>query len=383
MYKTSCESRYDVFSFEVDKAVALSDVYLKKQPQLLLLTFCFFSLQISGTPVSFSSFSMNLTRGFHRLVWKYVKDVSYFTGEDVVFLKMLELTGVEYADSSCTGCLPGYFSESGATQCQTCPRDSVSNITGSQSCSPCPTDSYAEEGSTKCLPRTECTDNDQYFEYTDCKSDGTNINRQKVWNWNAFTTCKKDTPNPTETVPCGPCKSGEIRNKENCQACAVGSAAVNDQCTPCGDGHAAIPEVYITEWRNYASIPNLSTSCTGTCGDNGWVMRGDKIHSGFGHGSQVDSSLSYKFFLEKAGTLTFTVNVTCAAECLLQIYDNDVYVETITGSKKEATYTLKSGQHTFMWNFDKQTSLGSQNDRAEIYSLRFIFYFSSFSSSFS
>lgn len=81
----SAEENYDYFEFLVDEQRVLK----------------------KSNVAPWENFAYNLTRGYHTLKWRYVKDFSLTRGEDRVKVRDIILTHTNNVVTKCPPCPPG------------------------------------------------------------------------------------------------------------------------------------------------------------------------------------------------------------------------------------------------------------------------------------
>jgi len=234
-YRVSSEPNYDFLYFYVNNVLILSD----------------------SNMASFVTYHRNLTKGYYTFKWVYSKDFSFSQGEDAGFLRMLELGGIDYAESECTLCAKGTYTDQEASpECLPCPANTFANNTGVQQCTPCALTEYSFAGSIECTTRAACTANDYHYEYTACS----NNMRNKYYVWNTPIICDTTTyplPATQFNIACADCNPGTERstNDWQCHDCSTGyfRAAGGSSCQPCASGSAAPKGYNFVLWEYWPS----------------------------------------------------------------------------------------------------------------------------------
>eukprot|EP01105_Mastigella_eilhardi_P023797 TRINITY_DN6058_c0_g1_i1.p1 TRINITY_DN6058_c0_g1~~TRINITY_DN6058_c0_g1_i1.p1 ORF type:complete len:1614 (-),score=341.66 TRINITY_DN6058_c0_g1_i1:49-4845(-) len=327
-------------------------------------------LPITSTQLEFLTTEYPLKSGFHLLQWVYYKDLTASKGADMATIQAIEVTGLDYADNTCMLCAPGSYSkQQQQATCKYCPRNTYAPASGSQDCLPCDAGTYSLEGSIKCLPKPACTSADYQLTSTPCQMRNGNPLRDIIYTWLPSSVCFNDNatlPAGQYDVPCGACNAGQFRpaGSASCLSCAAGeySLAGSTTCGTCSAGTRAIRGLFFDQWNDMSELP-FTTNCTGSCGTDGWQIGSNAIHSGVGHGQYANSRLQLVVYVDEPGTIYFQVKVNCTSsstlECQLQYVDQGIDSMSFGpswGRVQEYTHKVEPGTHTFVWNFQKQTT---------------------------
>eukprot|EP01114_Cavostelium_apophysatum_P007372 TRINITY_DN1945_c0_g1_i2.p1 TRINITY_DN1945_c0_g1~~TRINITY_DN1945_c0_g1_i2.p1 ORF type:complete len:1604 (-),score=325.86 TRINITY_DN1945_c0_g1_i2:47-4858(-) len=328
----------------------------------------------------YARFSTNLTRGFYDFTWTYSKDYDRSEGEDAAFIKILEIGGLTYSQDECTPCARGQYNDDHKLEdCYDCPMNTYTDEVGQQSCKPCAANEYAYPGSYDCTERLPCTTNDYGVYYTDCM----NGVRNKYYKFYEPVICNNASytlPAVQNNLPCDQCDPGTYRDENSwrCKDCpdgtwsavgAVGMAA----CTACDPGYAAVKGYNFVRWSEMHS--ELTTSCSGDCGSNGFRHMDSYIDSGIGHGVSVDVFLSMIAPLANGpGKVSFNFTLKCIRSCLLEFVDEGFQTASFdTATNRVVNYNLAwnpddNGRHTLKWNFHRDDPTNANhNDRVMIH----------------
>jgi Tyrosine-protein kinase ephrin type A/B receptor-like/Folate receptor family len=160
-----------------------------------------------NNPDSFEEQRFPLSPGSHSLRWSYRKDYSVAVGDDAAYLRMVEVSGMTWADDSCTNCPPGTSSGAGRSECDPCPANTYAAGVGNVKCQPCPSGTYSFQGARVCPDRELCTEDDRLPRYTDCEGGS----RTLYYEWNLPVICDSEhseLPRPIVEHACAPCNPG-------------------------------------------------------------------------------------------------------------------------------------------------------------------------------
>lgn len=268
-----------------------------------------------------------LKAGVHVLRWVYFKDASGSEGTDQAQIKNIEITGTKYADSACTSCNPGTYSDIGADRCHECPPNTYTDEYGAASCKACSPSTYAYLGSHSCEDRRPCTADDYSSFFTPC----VNGVRSRLFMFNQPVICNTQNfrlPANVSNLPCASCNPGQYRpqGSSTCVTCPPGqySGTGAASCTPCPAGSFAKKRLFYTQFDTYADLPGVTSWCQGECATNGWRLLSNDIDSGVGHGSVVNVVLQIVVELEDNGSALFNYSVVCKDMCRFSFIDVNV-----------------------------------------------------------
>ena len=376
-YRVDAERGFDFFSFEFDENVVLARV----------------SQQLTYTRVSY-----NVPVGVHVFKWKYAKDFSISYGDDTAFLRLVEVTGTAFADSSCSSCPTGtYADKTGSSTCTLCPGGTSAENPGSSVCEPCRANEYSFPGADRCYPSAPCVESDVMSYYSECFS---NQSRAQYFYYQTPKICSENVqgayrkPADRYNLECAPCAPGTHRNSETgqCESCPNNqySSGNNQHCQSCPAGHAGRRDFI---WNNFDTLPPASVpatmNCTGECGTNGWRLSGQGyIDSGVNHGAYAMSSFSLDITTVSSADVVFNVSFSCARLCFVSLVDQDITGSNATDPVLLGTYSLysfffsanttvtrtirvPSGSHRFSWVFSKfDGTYVSMQDHVKIYGIQ-------------
>ena len=357
-YRVDAERGFDFFTFEIDEEAKIDRV----------------SQQLSYVKVSFP-----VTTGTHIFRWKYTKDFSLSYGDDTVFLRLIEVTGTAFADSSCTPCSAGFFaSRMGSSSCTPCPANTAAPNSGSAVCPACGRDEYSFLGSTRCYPSQPCQQSDVVTYYSSCF---TNNTRSQYYYYQTPKICSEflggayTKPSDRYNLSCAPCSPGWQRNTQTgmCESCPTNtySLGTGDACTACPTGYAGRRDFF---WTNFEELPNPAIAsamgCTGECGTNGWRLGSGYIDSGVGHGAYSDVFFSLNVTTVSDAYISYNFSFECNRLCYLSYTEHDITGNNATNPvlmQTRTTYSfffttgvvyaqnvpMKAGDHMITFHFSK------------------------------
>jgi hypothetical protein len=258
------------------------------------------------------------------IIWQYFKDRSITRGEDKGFLRSINITGTTYAQTSCTNCPIGHFSNlTAASSCLPCPAGTYNPDTiGASNCSPCPLGTFSFEGATRCIPNNPCSiamnSSDISYYYTPCFN-GTRLKRFALINPPACDDTGIVLPpdNPESCVP-APCLPGQYRdptNVDRCLYCQPGTYSVRGETTLCQScllGQSSNQRVqHINTWGpNWET--GIDTGCEGdTCTGSGWRKAYWYTDSGLGLVDGSRSWLQLTTMLSKGSEIFMRYSLPC------------------------------------------------------------------------
>eukprot|EP00899_Mesostigma_viride_P022288 jgi/Mesvir1/3243/Mv16385-RA.1 len=339
--------------------------------------------------------SVELTRGYHDLTWRYTKDEQWSMGTDSATVSYIEVNGTDFNARSCIPCPAGYTSPIGAGECVPCPINSFSSASGSPSCTACPDGQF-----TLALPRTQCfnrpgcvVSRDATAKYSLCKADGSHT---KSYEWLQPQTCRggESLPAPTSSK-CGACAAGRHKvvdtanDRTQCKFCPQGffSKGNDGECTPCPGGTVGrkVIDYRSFEWYGTSLPENFTTGCDGDCGTPGWRVVNDHLDTGVGHGDEVTVWLRMQVVLEAEGTLEFEYSLDVSSytdRSLFAYVDDDRVFQnpwdlSLNGKRQKTNpIRLSKGAHVIDWMYEKSGSHDARDtskDVATIYSIRITF----------
>eukprot|EP00727_Mastigamoeba_balamuthi_P006970 m51a1_g2894 hypothetical protein (852) ;mRNA; f:435409-439420 len=359
-YRVSSEPSWDGMAFRIDGIKALS---------------------VTGV-ANWTTFTAEVTEGYHVLQWEYFKDVNMQRNEDRAYIRNLTITGIAPPPSSCTPCPAGSSQGlAGQPSCTPCEANTYSPGTGATSCLACPAGKISPAGSTTCYNAKACTPNDWTYSLSKCA----NGKQTKTYSWIQPPSCdisKATSPLPaSETVDCQTpvCKAGQYLKDGECVYCSEGthsSAASQTACAQCGLGsQAAVAVAYITNWDPAAVPTGFSSSCTGQCNSRGWRSAYNFIDSGSYHAAGAVSTLQYSTYYGASGVANFTVQLHCvgtSANLTLQLDNEAPTTYRCTGCDAKpfsVSVALTSGRHSIRWAYHKnRNSFDDACDSARVIS---------------
>ncbi len=330
-------------------------------------------------------------KGHHVLTLAFSKDISISKGSDMAMIEELEINGLEWADSSCTQCSPGSFSRAGARNCTVCPFNTATEHAGTPNrCEPCPADMYALVGSSECLPRPLCTQEDFEVLYSGCSDNWT---QNEVPQWITPHICAGGVTLPVaqQNLGCFACSPGfhRVRGSGECVGCPNGHKLDGEQCVPCAAGTSAHKVFEVERWdawpdwvHHQTGLPlsaTLEHGCTGEGCLDEWRLMGSYIDSGEGHRFPATSWLNFTVDIEAIPTY-FTYNISFAYCTSLLCRASLRVVRTSDGTVIDSDYAsvnfdgrrglriLEPGFHSFLLTFDGAAS--GSNAVARVHSLR-------------
>ncbi|KAL9651555.1 hypothetical protein ABK040_001500 [Willaertia magna] len=324
-----------------------------------------------------------LTKGYHRLEWRYIKESTISSGKNRALIYWIKVSGTKFTSDSCEVCPKGTFSKSeGSADCESCPINTFSDKEGSTSCTACDDDKYATLGSTTCLPRPICTKDDYYAYYTSCS----NGKRELKFDWKYPKYCYQGVELPANKVdqPCNQCPKGQFRKDDVCQQCN-GPFQYYDgmykDCRTCYEGYAAIKyKRYDSAFLNEigSKLPEeWSNKCLGECDkeNNGWRVvsnaeTGEAYLDAAGGGYGDETLLSIPFELYTDGNIEVDYEIVTEAEKLdtsmFLIFINGTLQTEVTKSTSVGKAKFKSkyyppGSYLLSLAFDKYDSVQKQS----------------------
>jgi len=357
-YKVDAEAQSDGLIFMIDNVV--------KMPLI-------------SNVISWTQFESDIPEGYHTLRWIYQKDYSISLGSDIAQIRFIELLSTKYSDPSCFPCLPGTFNNQTAQDsCQECGLGTIAASYGSNKCTPCNSSTYAYAGSTECLPREDCTQDDFDYYFTECSN---GVNRTKKFFWLYPMICNNASLSlpVDQIVPCETCAPGTVLNSTRCDFCPTGYATsltatnstsnTSTSCLKCPAGTKASKALWFDSFDS-GVWNTFTTGCEGDCGVDGWIVRGAKLSSGTGHGVYADVWLNTTVeFVEPTAEVEFEFLLSCANCHFELILDSTTTVFNVWGKyfqqdqifrKKLTVYNVDAdGQplplpvkRTFTWLYD-------------------------------
>ena len=278
--------------------------------------------------------------------------------------------------SGCTACHGTSFSDGGST-CERCGDDSESWI-------------QFDGGAEHCLDsNSHCSSEDvdsyAFSYYTPCSGGY----RYKKYEFIRPKVCKgASLPSPVRES-CGECRPGywRVDDQAQCQKCESGSwhDEVSNECKTVDPGTFArqvIGFFYDVEeegsldkkrgqeedaMQRFPDLSNFTTGCTGTCGLDGWRVRGNYMDSGPHRHYEVDSWLRMDVVQENnRGSISFEYRVIRSLDDTssgLRFYVDGVgrdipYQSPVNEDGQEAdfmwqlvTEPLTEGHHKLRWGF--------------------------------
>ncbi|EQC32509.1 hypothetical protein SDRG_09835 [Saprolegnia diclina VS20] len=272
-YKVDAEAPYDGLLFTMDGETRLSLV---------------------STTGDWVEKTFAVSSGAHTLTWQFTKDYNGDSGKDKAMLRVVEVLGTAYADTTCHPC-GGLMTRRSSAQCRVCDVNQYATTTtnGTFACLACPRNTYARAGSIgvgACMTSRPCTLADVAAVYTPCVRNLRNVTRS----WAVPMTCNASLPDaialPASNVnmDCGSCSSGYYTDDTGvCMTCPDGkvidpngtlvevngsASAINTMCTTCGIGMVAVRSLSFGGatrrlWGAWPSILNNQTAIA-----NGWKL---------------------------------------------------------------------------------------------------------------
>jgi hypothetical protein len=367
-YFVSAEDGYDGLLFLIDNA---NQIITSADAALPL---------VSDTP-QLTNFNATLTAGTHVLTWRFFKDFLAADGDDMAYIKNLEIYGTAWADDSCAACPTGTYAPGRQlARCLSCPANSKAPNVGSSACIPCDADhEFSRPGATTCLTRALCVAQDYHVTRTLCQLDSEfegGRSRLQTYQWLEPKLCDSVAagavalPSPSN-VACQACAGG-YRRPENitvCTACPTGQAgggALNAPCVQCANGEAAVRQLKVA--GEVSAWPqNMTTRCAGECAGSGWRLTDTGLDSGVGHGSDAVLTLTWIVdvpSLSPPPYIEFVSTIECGFlftddSCTLSftVTGGNVTHPTITQSfafrRTSRVYFLATGRRTMTWTFSK------------------------------
>lgn len=346
--------------------------------------------------LSYVLVSYDVPVGTHVFKWKFTKDFSISYGDDAAFVRMIQVTGTAFADTACTACSAGtYTNKVGSSSCTLCPAGTSSPTPGARECEPCRANEYSFPGADRCYPSAPCTQSDVVSYYSGCFA---NLTRAQYYYYQTPKICSENLagayrkPADRYDLQCAPCPPGTIRNLVDgqCDSCPTNtfSPGGGAACRSCDPGHAARRDFI---WNNFDELPPSSIpatmECVGNeCGTNGWRLGPGYIDSGVGHGAYSTSSFSLSMTTESASAISFNISFHCSRLCYVTFTDTNVtdperpviattrtlYSFFVTsGIVTPYTIPTSAGSHNFTWSFSKFDSAAeSRGDLVRLHYLR-------------
>ncbi|KAL6055649.1 hypothetical protein QOT17_016632 [Balamuthia mandrillaris] len=332
-----------------------------------------------------TEYSHALTSGRHSLKWIYFKDYLWANGEDMAFIRSIEVTGIKYAADECIPCEAGFFTDTTKTsQCRHCPSNHVP-AEFPDHCVKCDDSSYALPGDSTCRPRPPCTEADYEPTFTACKGPGA-PHRDLIYKYLQPQICDSKSftlPENQQGVPCEPCMPGEYRaGNYKCEFCATGhtSNMNENQCSACPAGTEAPKAQLWDTWENDVLPTGWSTSCT-DCETGGFRVHYETLDSGDGEGL-FDSWLVIEQEFMHEGSVLINASLQCPiADCSLTLWLDEIlhYMTFSDGQAAPLIWNISKiapGPHTIYLDFARwvpfiDESHDHQNTRVVVESIHF------------
>eukprot|EP01127_Copromyxa_protea_P020070 TRINITY_DN6637_c0_g1_i2.p1 TRINITY_DN6637_c0_g1~~TRINITY_DN6637_c0_g1_i2.p1 ORF type:complete len:1770 (-),score=245.50 TRINITY_DN6637_c0_g1_i2:8-5317(-) len=271
-------------------------------------------LRLRTTISTESSFTTDVMPGQHTFKWVYYQETLPYPNARAGFVRLDRVRVVSVSNVlECSTCAPGLVPTETQDGCMECPPNHHP-IDGA--CQFCPTNMWRlpGEGINECSPMEDCTKDDFLLTYpnvtlssknTFC-GDGSSKHEVHV-SYLPVTprVCKGSVPSPESSNQCIPCPTGYLWSSEKCQPCLHGQylTTVNvsgSQEPVCQDPPALHAPVYSRHFFDHkslvtdAKLPHgWTTSCHGTCSNDGWVMTNHGVSTGNNFGT-VTSVLQYE-----------------------------------------------------------------------------------------
>ncbi|KAJ3431631.1 hypothetical protein M0812_20545 [Anaeramoeba flamelloides] len=330
--------------------------------------------------------SFNISKGIHTFRWVYSKDYSLSKGEDQAKIYSITIKGNKYAPTECDVCLQGTSSSDTASECYECPRNTYADQKNMSECLACDDTEYANPGSSKCYEREPCAEGDWESTYSECNSER---KRTRYWNLIEPVICDKTRGVTKDDKPdepgqeCRECNPGEHQVEDAngsgetiyvCEFCPNGQSRPDGEpaCVACESGTAAVNARYFQNFEEFP--PEFTTSCTGSCGTDGWRKFDNYLDSGFGHLGVVSSLLTYEFETDDGGEIEIIHSLSCVddsghywnSDCGVTFYVDGYGVEGYSSSNYEDKQTVlafgDSGNHTVTIKFWKDYTSANETN---------------------
>ncbi|CAG9331442.1 unnamed protein product [Blepharisma stoltei] len=305
--------------------------------------------------------NFTIPAGSHEIAFAYQAFFQHLTDDFHAEISFIELTGLEYASTSCEKCLKGSSSE-GSSACNICDFNTYWN---GASCEDCPPDKYSLKGSVginSCLERQPCGFEDITSNYTECE----NGKRTKKYYWKQPILCNymaASLPSEIDGLLCEDCPIGyhqqAISNNSNitkCYPCKLGFYMTqNLTCEECGIGEISNSILLIERWE---TLPDgFKTKCINSAGEgcltsSGWIANETYITTGTSLDNLSEVSLS-KFIniTNLTGKIEFFY-VSLDMQGLFNFYINGILKSSnqVSGRYKES-YDLLPGGNELEWRY--------------------------------
>eukprot|EP00285_Hemiselmis_virescens_P019125 CAMPEP_0173387616 /NCGR_PEP_ID=MMETSP1356-20130122/10086_1 /TAXON_ID=77927 ORGANISM="Hemiselmis virescens, Strain PCC157" /NCGR_SAMPLE_ID=MMETSP1356 /ASSEMBLY_ACC=CAM_ASM_000847 /LENGTH=885 /DNA_ID=CAMNT_0014344285 /DNA_START=107 /DNA_END=2764 /DNA_ORIENTATION=+ len=352
-YKVDAERRWDGIFFQIDG---------KKVMDLTSYKFQYTKVTHPVDP------------GFHTLEWVYHKDVAYEMGEDMAWIKSIQVSGTLDNAQRCNVCPKGSYSVKGADKCEPCPMNTFSSKSSSASCTACTGSKFSYPGSSACKPAKGCRDADIQVAYSACSGG----KRTRTYSYTQPKICAGGKGLPAAAqVDCAACSPGTYREGAECNYCPAGTFNGNQTfegskvCAKCPSGTIARKVRYYDnifqkeKFDQLVAKGEMGTGCAnGFCGTGGWRPVGDMLDTGVGNGAVADIWMSLQVDIQNQGEVQFTFNrVSSNPANYLQLYIDEEHIWSVESeeaweedTKKPITFSapVESGKHIITWVFHKE-----------------------------
>ena len=289
--------------------------------------------------------SFPLTKGYHILEWRYVRNFQTSDSKHRAYINWMKVYGQKLTVETCTKCPLGTFNDkTGQSSCKPCPTDTFSDEIGLTQCKACPDGKYATLGASSCQIRPACIAKDYSERYTPCK----NGKRQLVYEWVSPKYCQGgiSLPPNKENQECNQCSKGLYRKDDVCTRCA-GKGEYYDttykSCKTCYEGYSAVKYMrYDSNFLNeVGSLPSSwFTRCTGECDkeNQGWrvisnVETSEAYLDGAGKGYGDETVLSIPVDLYTDGQITTLPDTSALLVFVNKTLEADVSKSSVGGGK--------------------------------------------------
>ncbi|TYZ58497.1 hypothetical protein PybrP1_004202 [[Pythium] brassicae (nom. inval.)] len=195
--------------------------------------------------------TFQVAAGAHAFSWDYTKDYSGDEGADRAFVKVVELVGTSFADTTCHPC-GGDMTMSGGSICKFCAANEYAAAKSHSEldfkCYKCPAGTVAPKGSIgldACVDTRACSAEDLVESFTPCVAG----RRNATFAWSEPHTCDSTLenslalPKAQHGLPCDACAPGFVLNAAaTCERCPPGEKLGDDDdaCTKCPAGHVVV-----------------------------------------------------------------------------------------------------------------------------------------------
>lgn len=349
--------------------------------------------------------TVDLKAGLNVLYWKTL-GMSFTDAKGKktkpVRIKSIEISGVAYT-SECTPCNPGTYSSLGSKLCTPCAENTYS-ASGASECTPCDTvTQYSPKGSSNCLDRPPCTEQDYFKLHTPCDDSG---HTQVVYKWVEPKICRDDVqgslplPISNDRITCPPCNPGmEYSNQSMCAFCPTDHYSDGSQpCKRCPPSTSPNYGLFFQWWPEFP--PGMYSRCMsikegGCMSTTVWKPAGDHIEttSGQSLNAYLLLALDVPGFRGKErlvngqpaeiGRISFTFELRCTQSCVFAFLAGSnrkpiTEIQTWNGpqGKQRFSYIVtQNASYTFSWAFQKlnfeDTALSDniEDDVAMIYDI--------------